>query len=249
MALRLRPNDSARPRIDNPLPRRPLSLRSGVMRSHPEASPKANCRATTKAGAPCRKQAVADGLCTFHSGAIDLAEAGRKGGRARGKKQEPADRLEALATTALEELLSSGSATARVQAAKFALDRLTANSPAGLEVAKRALWLDQQAERALELPATREKLARLVERDAQARAEAITAERIAELVERKAEERAEQMYAERMRLETEAVRAELRVDASDVARPGGQPSPAELAEQERARVEHERIERELRGDP
>ena len=52
-----------------------------------------------------------------------------------------------------------------------------------------------------------------------------------------------------MRAETEAVKAELRVDASDVASPGGQPSPAELAEQERACVERERIERELRGDP
>ena len=52
-----------------------------------------------------------------------------------------------------------------------------------------------------------------------------------------------------MRAETEAVKAELRVDASDGASPGGQPSPAELAEQERARLERERIERELRGDP
>ena len=52
-----------------------------------------------------------------------------------------------------------------------------------------------------------------------------------------------------MRAETEAVKAALRIDACDVASPGGQPSPAELAEQERARVERERILRELRGDP
>jgi hypothetical protein len=58
------------------------------------------------------------------------------------------------------------------------------------------------------------------------------------------ESRAEEKYRERMKLETDAVKAELRVDASDVASPGGQPSPAELAERERARVE-----RELRGDP
>jgi hypothetical protein len=41
----------------------------------------------------------------------------------------------------------------------------------------------------------------------------ITAERIAKLVERRAEERAEQLYAERMKLETEAAAAEFQVDA------------------------------------
>ena len=52
-----------------------------------------------------------------------------------------------------------------------------------------------------------------------------------------------------MRAETEAVKAELRVDASDVASPGGQPSPAEAGRAGTRRVERERIERELRGDP
>jgi hypothetical protein len=161
------------------------------MPSHPEASPQATCRATTKAGAPCRKQAVADGFCTFHSGQLDLAELGRKGGRARGRKRDESagDKLEARAYTALDELLSSGSATARVQAAKYALDRLTANSPTGLEAAKKALWLDQQAERQLALPAARAKLDRLIE----ARANML----------------AEEMYEERKRLELEAVKSEM----------------------------------------
>ena len=52
-----------------------------------------------------------------------------------------------------------------------------------------------------------------------------------------------------MRAETEAVKAELRVDAPDGSSPGEQPSPAEALEQERARLERERIECELRGDP
>lgn len=53
----------------------------------------------------------------------------------------------------------------------------------------------------------------------------------------------------RMRAETESVKAELRVDAPDGSSPGEQPSPAEALEQERARLERERIECELRGDP
>ena len=35
--------------------------------------------ATLRQGAPCRKQAVDDGLCLFHSGKLDLAELGRRG--------------------------------------------------------------------------------------------------------------------------------------------------------------------------
>ena len=72
---------------------------------------------------------------------------------------------------------------------------------------------------------------------------------VAELVEGRATEKAQELYDARLRAETEAVKAELRIDASDVASPGGQPSPVELAEQERARLERERIERELRVDP
>lgn len=39
-------------------------------------------QATTKAGNPCRKLAITDGLCVFHSGKLDLAELGRRGGQA-----------------------------------------------------------------------------------------------------------------------------------------------------------------------
>ena len=58
---------------------------------------------------PCRKQAVADGLRTFHSGKLDFAELGRRGGQARRKKPEEraGDKLEGLAHLALEELLTN----------------------------------------------------------------------------------------------------------------------------------------------
>ena len=143
------------------------------MSSNGEASPQATCKATTKLGRPCRKQAVDRGLCVFHSGKLDMSAIGKRGGLARGrtKEEHASDQLEARAYAALDELLSSGSATARVAATRFALDRLTANSPAGLEAAKRALWLDQQAEREQELPAAREKLERLIEGRARVMAE------------------------------------------------------------------------------
>jgi hypothetical protein len=221
------------------------------MPSHAEPTQRATCKATTKAGKPCRKQAVDDGLCTFHSGKLDLAELGRRGGRARGagkKEEQASDRLEARAYTALDELLTSGSATARVAAAKFSLERLTANTPAGLEVAKRALWLDQQEQTQQQMPAARAKLARLVESRATEMADERSEAELAERVERRAEERAVEMYAERMRLETEAVKAELRVDAPGPGRPpGGQPTTAEAIEAELRRAERERIERELEG--
>ena len=89
------------------------------MSTNSEASPTATCRATTKTGAPCRKQAIDDGWCLFHSGKLDLAELGRRGGKARGRKKERAgDKLESLAHLALEELLTNagGSATARAAA-------------------------------------------------------------------------------------------------------------------------------------
>jgi hypothetical protein len=209
------------------------------MTSDAEASPRATCRATTKAGAPCRKQAVDDGLCMFHSGKLDLAELGRRGGQARGRKKEEqaSDRLEGLAHVALEELLSSGSSTARVAAAKYALDRLTANGPAGLEVAKRALWLDQQVQMQAELPFARERLARLSES--------------------RATEKAKEMHKEQRRLEVEAVRAELEVapeetpetPTPEVDEPApSAPSAADLQQQiadELARSEAERLRREL----
>jgi ATP-dependent Lon protease len=180
------------------------------MPSHAEATPQATCRATTKAGAPCRKQAVVDGLCTFHSGKLDLAELGRRGGKARAKKEEqPGDKLEALAHAAIEKLLTgSGSATAQAQVAKLVIDRISSNSPLSAELARRAIYAEQEAQREAALPAAREKLARLIEGKVKELADAMTEEQIAERVERRAEEMAAELYAERMRAETEAMKAE-----------------------------------------
>jgi hypothetical protein len=58
-----------------------------------------------------------------------------------------------------------------------------------VEFARRALYEEKQAELRAAMPAGREKLARLIDRRARARAA--------------------EMYEERMRLETEAVQAEL----------------------------------------
>lgn len=162
------------------------------MTSHDEATPQAACRATTKLGRPCKKPAVERGFCLVHCGRLDLAEFGRRGGRARGRKQKEhaSDQLEARAYTALGELLDSGSATARTQAVRYTLDRLTANSPAGLEAAKKVLWLDMQQQTQQQMPAARAKLARLIESRARVMAE--------------------EMYKERRRLDLDAVKAELK---------------------------------------
>jgi hypothetical protein len=167
-------------------------------------------------------------LCVFHSGKLDMSAVGSLGGKARGKKEERAgDRLEALAHAALEELLSNagGSATARAAAARLVLDKVAASSTGALELAKRAVYAEQKATSELELPLARARLDRLIESRAEEMASAMTEERIAELVERRARVLAEEMYAERMKLETEAVRAELRVDA-----PAPAPARATLEE-------------------
>jgi hypothetical protein len=137
-------------------------------------------------------------FCLFHSGKLDLAEAGRKGGRARGRKQQfeqPGDRLEGLAHTALEELLASpGNATARAAAARLVIDKLAAHSPLNAELARRAAYEAMQQQMQASMPAVREKLTVLIERKAQALAR--------------------EMYRKRMKLETEAVKAEMTTGAS-----------------------------------
>ena len=165
------------------------------MPSHAEPSLSATCTATTKSGAPCRKQAVDDGLCLFHSGKLDLAELGRRGGKARGRKEErAADKLESLAHVALEEMLrsSTGSATARAAAARIALDKVAASSPYSAELAKRAAAAEMEAQRQAELPFARARLERLIET--------------------RATERAKQLYEEQKRLDLAAVKAELEPD-------------------------------------
>jgi len=163
---------------------------------------KATCKATTKAGRACRKLAVEDGFCLFHSGKLDLAEQGRRGGKASGEArsrkqqpEQPGDRLEGLAHTALEELLaSSGNATARAAAARLVIDKLAAHSPLNAELARRAASEAIQQQMRAQMPAVREKLTLLIERKAQALAR--------------------EMYRKRMKLETEAVKAEMTTEAS-----------------------------------
>jgi hypothetical protein len=70
-----------------------------------------------------------------------LAELGRRGGRARGRKQavSAGENLEQLAHTAIEKLLTgSGSATAQAAAARLVLDKIAASSQFSAELAKRA---------------------------------------------------------------------------------------------------------------
>jgi hypothetical protein len=163
---------------------------------------KATCKATTKAGRPCRKPAVERGFCLFHSGKLDLAEQGRRGGKASGEArsrkqqpEQPGDRLEGLAHTALEELLaSSGSATARAAAVRLVIDKMAAHSPLNAELTRRAAYEAIKQEMQSEMPAVREKLTVLIERRAQALAR--------------------EMYRKRMKLETEAVKAEMTTGAS-----------------------------------
>jgi hypothetical protein len=122
-----------------------------------------------------------------------MAELGARGGRARGarKSEQAGDKLEQLATSALEELLQSSgsSATARVAAAKFALASIGDSSGSAVKLAKKALAAEYEAERQADLPAARARLDRLIE----ARATVL----------------AEEMYEERKHLELEAVKAEM----------------------------------------
>jgi hypothetical protein len=183
------------------------------MPSHAKATPQPTCKATTKAGRPCRKQAVECGFCLFHSGKLDLAEQGRRGGKASGEArsrnqqpERPGDRLEGLAHTALEELLaSSGNATARAAAARLVIDKLAAHSPLNAELARRAAYEAIQQQMQSQMPAVRE--------------------RVAVLLERKAQALAREMYRKRMKLETEAVKAEMTTEASTESE--GQDAPTQ----------------------
>jgi hypothetical protein len=220
-------------------------------RESQHASPPAKraCRGVTKAGQPCRSTSIGpDGYCAAHGGKLDLAAAGRQGGKARGKKAERAgDKLEGLAHAAIEELLTNagGSATARAAAARLVLDKVAGSTTGAVELAKRALWAEQQAAREQELSLARERLTRLVEREVQERFEALTQEQLEELVERRATEKAVELYAARMLAETEAVKAELRVDAPEVATPpAGQVDLQQMIAEDERRQAEERIARE-----
>ena len=134
-------------------------------------------------------------MCLFHSGKLDLVELGRRGGKARGKKEQRAgDKLEGLTHLALEELLTNagGSATARAAAARLVLEKLAASSPYSAELAKRAAAAEMQAQSETELPFARARLERLIET--------------------RATERAKQLYEDQKRLDLAAVKAELEPD-------------------------------------
>lgn len=110
-----------------------------------------------------------------------MAELGRKGGQARGRRneQQASDKLEGLAHAAIEELLTNagGSATARAAAARLVLDKVAASSPYSAELAKRAALAEVQAQVQTELPFARAKLERLIESRAIMLAEAMYEER------------------------------------------------------------------------
>jgi hypothetical protein len=95
------------------------------------------CSATTKAGTPCQALAGADGLCTAHSGRIDMREPGHRGGKSRRKgvaeqlptkerespRQHLRDKLDhATVVEAVERSLAGGNESARVAAVKFLAD-------------------------------------------------------------------------------------------------------------------------------
>jgi hypothetical protein len=95
------------------------------------------CSATTKAGKPCRALAGADGLCTAHSGKVDMRELGHRGGRSRRKgvaeelpERERRSLREFLRDgldhetikAAIERSLAGGNESARVACIKFLSD-------------------------------------------------------------------------------------------------------------------------------
>jgi hypothetical protein len=141
-------------------------------------------------------------LLPLPSGKLDLAEQGRRGGKASGEArtrkqqpEQPGDRLEGLAHTALEELLaSSGNATARAAAARLVIDKMAAHSPLNAELARRAAYEAIQQQMRASMPEVREKLTVLIERMARTLAQ--------------------KMYDQRMKLEPEAVKAEMTTGAS-----------------------------------
>jgi hypothetical protein len=156
--------------------------------SEPASLPsKRACRVVTKAGQPCRSTSLdADGFCSANRRGANMAELGRRGGRARSRKQEETqgDRLERLTLIAIEELLTGeGNATAKSNATRLVLDRVAAHSTVNMELGRRAVLEEMTAQREAELPAARAKLERLIESRVEARAQ----ERTAELERRAAE--------------------------------------------------------------
>ena len=95
-----------------------------------ESRSKPLCRALTTKGKPCRGKAIADGLCLAHSGVVDVREAGRKGGKARGRKREQRGSFRQAVASVLgrdpekhaERLLSAGAAGYKLAAELLAVE-------------------------------------------------------------------------------------------------------------------------------
>jgi polyhydroxyalkanoate synthesis regulator phasin len=107
-------------------------------------------------------------------------------------------------------LASSGNATARAAAARLVIDKLAAHGPLNAELARRAAYEAIQQQMQAQMPAVREKLTVLIERKAQALAR--------------------EMYRKRMKLETEAIKAEMTTGASTES--AGEDAPTQEREQE-----------------
>lgn len=120
-----------------PTPADPGTYHAGAMGSGEKRLNGPRCSATTKAGEPCRALAGADGLCTAHSGKLDMRELGHRGGKARrkgaGEELPAAARLSLRETlrdqldhetikAAIERALAGGNESARVAAVKFLAD-------------------------------------------------------------------------------------------------------------------------------
>ena len=95
------------------------------------------CRATTRKGEPCRRQALdGDGLCLVHNGSQDMRELGRLGGRATPKAKRTDAQRETLREflrrevdpvrvwAAIEAGLESGNDRDRLAASKLLLAEL-----------------------------------------------------------------------------------------------------------------------------
>lgn len=82
------------------------------------------CEAVTVRGKPCRARPLSgEPFCALHSGKVDPAELGRRGGSRRGKQTAPATELDLRAESiqALGRAITGGNHAAAVAAAKMVL--------------------------------------------------------------------------------------------------------------------------------
>ena len=88
------------------------------------ASKRSKCSAVTRAGLPCRAVAGPDGLCSAHSGALNMRELGRRGGLASVRSRlglgpdVADDDLREKARARLNSMLDSSDERTQLSAAK-----------------------------------------------------------------------------------------------------------------------------------